>query len=412
MFCRSASAIDPLVPKVWEEGPSVSASRRDMVIDDFASDAPASATGVLAVNLAAIAANWKALAALVAPAECAAVVKANAYGLGAARVIPALRAAGCRTFFVATLDEAIAARTAAPGASVLVLDGLLSGAAADFRVSGAVPVLSSLPEIHAWAAMIQAQGKRHPCALHLDTGLNRLGLSARDVHALAGNLHMLDMLEARLVMSHLACADDPASPKNEQQRGVFDGLLPLLPSVPASLAASDGLMLGKPYHYDLVRPGYALYGGQAFGGGRTPVEPAIELHVKVLQVRDVAPGQSVGYSATWTAKRQSRIAIIAAGYADGLFRHLSRTSAEEPTGPLASVAVRGQLLPIVGRVSMDLITIDITDVTGAPVNPGDLVEVIGPSIPIEALGAAAGTIGYEVLTSLGGRFHRLYKGAA
>ena len=376
--------------------------------DEFTGAAPASATGVVVVHLDRIAANWRALRDLVAPAECAAVVKADAYGLGAARVIPALAAAGCRTFFVATLAEANAARAFAPKANVLVLDGLVAGSAAEMRASGAVPVISSLPQAQEWAALNVAEGKR-PCALHVDTGLNRLGLDAREIHTLAGDMHLLGKLDVRLVMSHLASADDPASPKSAAQRGVLEQLLPVLPSVPVSLAASDGLMLGKDYHYDLVRPGYALYGGQAFGGGRTPVQPVVELHIKVLQVRDVAPGQTVGYSATWSPARASRIAVIAAGYADGLFRHLSRASEANP--PPAQVAIRGQLAPIVGRVSMDLVTVDVTDIEGG-VAPGDFVEVIGPHIPIEAIGAAAGTIGYEVLTSLGRRFHRVYTGEA
>ncbi len=376
--------------------------------DEFTGAAPASATGVVVVHLDRIAANWRALRDLVAPAECAAVVKADAYGLGAARVIPALAAAGCRTFFVATLAEANAARAFAPKTNVLVLDGLVAGSAAEMRASGAIPVVSSLSQAQEWAALNVAEGKR-PCALHVDTGLNRLGLDAREIHALAGDMHLLGKLDVRLVMSHLASADDPASPKSAAQRGVLEQLLPVLPSVPVSLAASDGLMLGKDYHYDLVRPGYALYGGQAFGGGRTPVQATVELHVKVLQVRDVAPGQTVGYSATWSPARASRIAVIAAGYADGLFRHLSRASEANP--PPAQVAIRGQLAPIVGRVSMDLVTVDVTDIEGG-VAPGDFVEVIGPHIPIEAIGAAAGTIGYEVLTSLGRRFHRVYTGEA
>lgn len=402
---------------------------------DLARAAPARATGVVVVHLDRIAANWRALRDLVAPAECAAVVKADAYGLGAARVIPALAGAGCRTFFVATLDEAIAARALVPSANVLVLDGLVAGSGADMLASGAIPVISSLPQAVEWAGLGDRKSKRLQCALHVDTGLNRLGLSAREVQSLIGDMHLIDRIDVRLVMSHLACADDPNSPKSTQQREVFERLLPMLPSVPLSLAASDGLMLGQPYHYDLVRPGYALYGGQAFRGGRTPVQPAVELHVKVLQVRDVAPGQTVGYGASWSPPSLSRIAVIGAGYADGLFRHLSYANdrvieprektaqamaARSPSSggeagpafrPVAWVAIRGQFAPIVGRVSMDLVTIDITDIDG-DVAPGDSVEAIGPHIPIEVLGASAGTIGYEVLTSLGRRFHRIYTGSA
>lgn len=365
---------------------------------------PAHAAGVVTIDLARIATNWRALADLVRPAECAAVVKADAYGLGAARVIPALAAAGCRTFFVATFDEAIIARGLAPSARILVLDGVLPGAEKAMRAAGVVPVLSSLAEAERWAQLSSSRDESLACALHVDTGLNRLGLPAGEVRALAANSHLLDRLDVLLVMSHLACADDPQSQKNVQQRDIFEGLAPLLPSAPRSLAASDGLMLGAAFHYELVRPGYALYGGQAFLGGAAPVAPAITLHVKILQIRDVAPGQTVGYSATWSPTRAARIAVIAAGYADGLFRHLSRATAGEG----GFVAIRGQLAPIVGRVSMDLITVDVTDIEGPPPQPGDLVEVIGPSITIESLGAAGGTIGYEVLTSLGRRFHRRY----
>lgn len=375
-------------------------------MDDILKSLPAHQTGVVVVDLARIASNWRALASLVRPAECGAVVKADAYGLGAAHVIPALHRAGCRTFFVATLDEAVAARRLAPDATVYMLDGIVSGSAQAVREAGVIPVVSTLREIAEWSALSSSRADRLATALQVDTGLNRLGLSARDVQALVMEVHGLDRLDVTLVMSHLASADEPDNPKNEQQRAVFEQLSPLLPSCARSLAASDGLMLGNAYHYDLVRPGYALYGGQAFGGGPTPVQPVVEVHAKILAVRDVAPGQTVGYSGSWTPQTASRIAIIAAGYADGLFRHLSRATTDRAS---AHVAVAGQLAPIVGRVSMDLITVDVTDLEPEP-KPGDLVELIGSRLSIEAMGAAAGTIGYEVLTSLGRRFHRVYRG--
>jgi alanine racemase len=205
-------------------------------------------------------------------------------------------------------------------------------------------------------------------------------------------------------MSHLASADDPADPKSEAQRIVFDRLRARLPKAPASLAASDGLMLGPAYHYDLVRPGYALYGGQAFKGGQTPVRPAVSIAARVLQVRDVAPGETVGYSGTWRASRPSRIAVIAAGYADGIARAISSNGHTN-----GRVSIAGATAPIIGRVSMDLITVDVTDVK-APVLRGDLATFVGPGLTIEAMGAASGTIGYEVLTRLGTRFHRRYVG--
>lgn len=373
--------------------------------EDVMRSIPAHATGVLVIDLDRIASNWRALADLVRPAECGAVVKADAYGLGANRVIPALAKAGCHTFFVATLDEAKAARSSAPSATIYILDGILKNAGETVRETGVIPVVSTLAELAEWSKLSVSRNDRLPIALHVDTGLNRLGLTATDIQTLVSDMHMLDRLDVTLVMSHLACADEPDAVKNAQQRAVFEQLAPLLPSTARSLAASDGLMLGQAYHYDLVRPGYALYGGQAFGGGPTPVSPAVELHVKILQVRDVAPGQTVGYSATWSPQSLSRIAVVAAGYADGLFRQLSRVSG----GSGSFVAVNNQLAPIVGRVSMDLTTVDVTGIEPSP-KAGDLVEVIGPNITIEALGAAAGTIGYEVLTSLGRRFHRVYLG--
>ncbi len=367
----------------------------------MAHELPPGATGVITINLDAVAANWRALAALVAPAECGAVVKANAYGLGAAEIVPALARAGCRTFFVATPEEGRAARLLLPEARLFALDGLFPGAAPLLLAADVTPVLSSLAEVEDWAGEAARLGRPLPAALQIDSGLNRLGLAAPEIEALAARPALLAALDLRLVMSHLASADDPADPHNEAQRTAFDRGRALLPAAPASLAASDGLMLGPGYHYDLVRPGYALYGGQAFRGGPTPVSPVVTVRARVLQVRTLETGASVGYSAAWRAQRPTRLAVIAAGYGDGLARALSA-----PTGaPGAMVMVAGQRAPIVGRVSMDLITVDVTDVAGE-IRRGDLATLIGPGLTIEAMGAAAGTIGYEVLTRLGPRFVR------
>lgn len=366
-------------------------------------DPPPGATGIVTVDLDVLTANWRALAALVAPAECGAVVKADAYGLGAAEVIPALARAGVRTFFVATPDEAEKARRLAPTARLFALDGLLPGAAESFIATNTAPVLTSLAEITAWKAEAARAGTPLPAAFQVDSGLNRLGLSEVDVKSLADDTTLLDGLELRLVMSHLACADDPAHGHNEKQRANFERMRAMLPAAPASLAASDGLMLGAPFHYDLVRPGYALYGGQAFQGGPTPVHPVVTVEARVLQVRNLAPGDTVGYSATWTAERPTRLAVIAAGYADGLARALSAASGT--TGTM--VAIRGQHAPIVGRVSMDLITVDVTDMAESVV-AGDMATLVGPGLTIETMGHASGTIGYEVLTRLGQRFVRRY----
>jgi len=249
------------------------------------------------------------------------------------------------------------------------------------------------------------RGVRLPAAVHIDSGLNRLGLSEHDVGALARRPDLLARLDVQLVMSHLACADDPASPMNDKQRAVFDRLRALLPPAPASLAASDGLMLGAAFHYDLVRPGYALYGGQAFRGGATSVNPVVAIAARILQIRSVATGETVGYSATWRATRPTRLAVVAGGYADGLARALSAASGAHG----GEVLVSGARAPIVGRVSMDLITVDITDIAGE-VRRGDLVQLVGPGLTIEDMGHASGTIGYEVLCRLGPRFLRRYVG--
>ena len=320
-------------------------------------------------------------------------------------MIPALVNAGCKTLFIATPDEAHQARKLAPDATIFALDGLIAGAGNSLLEARTFPVLSSLPEVKEWAALAKERTVRLPCALHIDSGLNRLGLSAREVQDLARDAKTLAVINIKLIMSHLACADDPADPKNEQQRQVFESLRGILPKAPASLAASDGFMLGPAYHFDLARPGYALYGGQAFKGGPTPVQPVVRVQARILQLKDVAPGQSVGYSATWRAKRMSRIAVVAAGYADGYFR-----SGSNPGDHAGGVAIiRGKEVPIVGRVSMDLITLDVTELDPAP-QRGDLVDLVGPGLPIETMGTRAGTIGYEVLTSLSRRFARVYVG--
>lgn len=363
-------------------------------------DIPPEATGVVTIDLAAVRANWKALAKFVAPAECGAVVKADAYGLGAQEVIPALWRAGCRTFFIATPGEALAARALVPEATIYALDGLLPGSADALREADARPVLSSLAEAREWAAR---EGAR-PAALHIDTGLNRLGLDRDDLAALVGDRGLMSRLDLRLVMSHLACADDPAHPMNERQLAAFTAARTLLPLAPASLAASDGLMLGRAYHFDLVRPGYALYGGQAVKERRAPVVPVVSVKARVLDVHDVEPGAAIGYAASFTVSERRRIATIAAGYADGFARGASATNAREG----GAVVIRGRRAPVVGRVSMDLITVDVTGLDAAR---GDWAELLGPALSLEDVGWQAGTIGYEVLTRLGRRFHRVYAGA-
>ncbi len=367
---------------------------------------PPGTTGVIRIDLDRLAANWRVLAALGRPAECAAVVKADAYGLGAIRCIPALATAGCGTFFVARLEEAIEVRALAPDAVIYVLDGLLPGAEHVYSRIRARPVLSSLEEVLAFAAFGRATGSRPAAALHICSGLNRLGLPETDVLTLSQEPGRLAQIDLQLIMSHLASADAGDDPRNAQQLATFQSLRSKLPVAPASLAASDGMMLGPAYYCDLTRPGYALYGGQPSGSLRTPVDPVVTVHARVLQVRDIAVGASVGYSGIWTAARPSRIATIAAGYADGIPR-----SGSAPNGcENGAVAFSGILAPVVGRVSMDLITIDVTDLEPETCQPGDWAELIGPTITLEEAGRRAGTIGYEILTRLSRRFYRMYSG--
>lgn len=364
---------------------------------------PASATGVITIDLGQIRANWRTLAKRVAPAGCGAVVKADAYGLGASRVIPSLYEAGCRNFFVATQEEGKAAIALAPGATVYVLDGMLPGCARELAVLGLRPVMASIEEARGWAALASGGAPTPPAALHVDTGLNRLGMSEVDFASLLADAALMRSLDIALLISHLACADDAHHAMNRAQLAAFRRLCAQLPKARASLAASDGLMLGKEFHFDLVRPGYALYGGQA-AAQRAPVKSVVRVSARILQVQDVPAGGYVGYSATYRAASPRRIATIAAGYADGVFRHAS-SSGDEPGG---AVAIRGKLAPIVGRVSMDLITVDITEVAGPAPARGEFVDLIGPDLPLEAVGLSARTIGYEVLTRLGTRFHRHY----
>jgi alanine racemase len=362
------------------------------------------ATGRISIDLAQLARNWQSLATLVAPARCGAVVKANAYGLGAHRIIPALAQAGCTTFFIATPAEGHQARSLLPQSDIFALDGLLPGSAEAFADDAIMPVLSTLADVESWAALARKRATRLACALHIDSGLNRLGLTSRDTRRLAANAALLNALDIRFVMSHLACADNPADPKNRDQLLAFETLSALFPGIPRSLAASDGLMLGKAYHFDLTRPGYALYGGQASATHRAPVSSVVTVTARILAINDVPPGETVGYAASWRAARPSRIAIVAAGYADGV----SRSASWHDGKPRGHVVIAGHKVPIVGRVSMDLITADVTDIPARQLLPGDDAMLYGPGLSIEDAGFDAGTIGYEVLTRLGQRFERVY----
>jgi alanine racemase len=363
--------------------------------------APELAAAVLTVNLTNLQRNWRHLAALAEPAQCAAVVKADAYGLGAEPCAKALWAAGCRTFFVAVPSEGASLRNALPEATIFVLDGLLPGLGAYYAENRLTPALAGPEEIDEWSDLARQRGHRLPAALHVDTGINRLGLAPAEVGVIADRL---DGLDISLVMSHLACAEEPGSKMNERQRRLFDRLRALLPPAPASLANSPSTLVSPDYIYDMVRPGVALYGGNPFADRPNPMAPVAHLSAILLQVRELAAGDTVGYGAQWRAARPSRIGVIGVGYRDGFCRALAQSLPKAP----AHVYIAGHFAPIVGRVSMDLITIDLTDVPPEAARRGARVELLGEHVTVDDVARWAGTISYEILTGLGSRFARLY----
>ncbi len=373
----------------------------------LSADIPPSASGVLAVDLAALVRNYRKLRGIAAPAECAAVVKGVGYGLGVEPVAKALHAGGCRTFFVATPDEAEALRGVLAQADIYVLDGLFPGGAGDFARLDLRPVLGSMAEIGEWQAFCQAIARPLPGAIHVDTGMNRLGLKGDDRRALLAAPEMLNGFSLALIMSHLACADTPDHPKNAAQLEDFMRFAAQLPPAPLSLANSAGIFLGAGFCLDLVRPGIALYGGNPFAGRPNPMEPVIRLYGRVAQIGEAEAGETIGYGASLRVPRRTRYAAIAVGYADGYFRALGSSDARQ--GAVAHID--GERLPILGRVSMDLIVFDVTGIAPERVGRGGFVELIGDRFTVDDAAALAGTIGYEFLTNLGPRYHRIYTGA-
>ena len=362
--------------------------------------------GILTIDLAAIAANWQALARQLIAVECAAVVKANAYGLGLKPAVTALARAGCKTFFVADLAEARTVRAEARQATIYVLHGFTLEGADAFIELGARPVINSMTELAEWDTFVAARGWQSGAALHVDTGMHRLGVSPEEAAALAPRVHTSNHGIA-LLLSHLACAELPDHPLNAIQLKMFRELRTLYAGIPASLANSSAIFLGDAAHFDLARPGAALYGINPTPGRPNPMKSVVELTGRILQIRSVGRDQTIGYGAAWTARRNSRIAVVALGYADGLLR--AGGGSDERSG--GSGIVAGKRCPIVGRISMDLLALDITDLPDGAVRRGDLATLIGGELSIDDVAAAAGTIGYEILTRLGPRCHLTYRSA-
>ena len=375
-------------------------------------DATRRAGAVLTVDLAAIAANWRGLRdagrAAGRPIDCAAVLKADAYGTGAAVVGPRLAAEGCRQFFVAHIDEGIALRAALPAHPIYVLNGLLAGTEGDFVEHELTPVLNHLGQLNAWRAAAQRFNRPLDAVIHVDTGMHRLGFGAEEAQVLINERGRLRGLRLALLMSHLVASEEPNNAINVEQLSRFRNFVRAMPGAPTSLANSSGIFLGPDYHFDLLRPGAALYGINPTPEADNPMQPVVDLKARIVRIRNVERGDSVGYGGTWTARRPTRLAIVSAGYADGYFR--AAGSNDGTRG--AEVVVAGKRCPIAGRVSMDLIAVDITDLEKNAVRRGHMATLIGEGITVDELAHHFGTIGYEVLTSLGPRYARAYKGGA
>jgi alanine racemase len=366
---------------------------------------PTEAGGVLTIDLAAVESNWKRLAGLTVPVECAAVVKADGYGCGLEPVTRTLHRAGCRTFFVADVAEGRRARTVAPDATIYVLNGVMPGSAQAFAADHLRPVINSTTELAEWDAFVATKNWRGGAALHVDTGMNRLGITVEEAAAIAPRLQS-ENHGFTLVMSHLACAESPDHPMNARQLRLFRDIRMVYRGVASSLANSSGIFLGERAYCDLVRPGVALYGVNPTPGKANPMRRVVELKGRIIQVRTIDKGETVGYGAAFTAGRASRIAIIAVGYADGFLRSAGTARGK----PAAEVIVAGKRCPLAGRVSMDVLAVDVTDVAEGAARRGDFATLIGDRVSVDDLAAGMGTIGYEVLTDLGRRYHRLYKG--
>ncbi|MEX2643581.1 MAG: alanine racemase [Acetobacterales bacterium] len=360
-----------------------------------------SAAALLYVDLEAVAANYRTLRGMLRRgAACAGVVKADAYGLGAAKIAPVLWREGCRHFFVAQAAEGMALREALPDeAWIAVLNGPAPGSEDEVLAHRLTPVLNSLQQVDAWAALARNRSETLGALLHVDTGMSRLGLDRKELHALAEDHSRLDGIRLEYVMSHLACADEPAHPLNAQQLEEFNAARRRLPQAPASLTNSPGIYLGAAYHGDLARPGMAIYGLNPTPDAPNPMTQAVNLKGKIIQIRQIDTPRTVGYGAAWRAQGPTRIATVGVGYADGFLRHLSNR---------ATAYFGDTPIPLVGRVSMDLITLDISALPPDAAAPGTLIDLIGKHNPPDAVADAAGTIGYEILTSLGARYHRVY----
>ncbi|MBV6632215.1 MAG: alanine racemase [Alphaproteobacteria bacterium] len=369
---------------------------------DSATFQTSGSNSLLRIDLDAIARNYQALQQRSGSAMCAGVVKANAYGLGIEEVANRLWAAGCRFFFVATLDEAIELRSHLDDAQIAVLSCYTQGSEVEMITHRIIPVLNDPGDLHRWRSASRAAARKLPAILHVDTGMSRLGLTPDQFDEVAEDPEALKGFDLRFVMSHLASADVEETEQNQQQLSAFRSVMEKLPETRASFANSAGIFRGAEYIFDLTRPGMALYGLNPTPWTDNPMTPVVRLSARILQVRDIPAGTPVGYGASWVAERDSKIATLGLGYADGFIRQ-GGNSGHVPFGDLKA--------PIVGRISMDLTGVDVTDIPFDACRTGDYVEIIGPHRSVDDVATDHGTIGYEILTSLGNRYKRVYEGA-
>jgi alanine racemase len=354
-------------------------------------------SAIVTIDLAALRFNYRVLRKQAAPALCAVAIKGEAYGLGMAQVARVLWEEDCKNYFVSRPMEGAELRALLPDTTIYVLDGFYAGEAEFYSEHELIPALTSMDQAQEWAKL----GHGAPCAIHVDTGINRLGFTALEFTQLCADSDLKKHLNINLLMSHLACSDEPEHTLNAQQFAAFKTFRTLMPNVPASFANSSGIFLDG-YAQDMVRAGVALYGGNPKTGESNPMKPVVTLQAKVMQTRFVKQGETIGYSATWKAPRNSQIAILGAGYRDGIPRKLSSSQVDGP----AQVFIAGKRAPIVGRVSMDMMACDVTDFP--KIELGTLAEIFGPNISVDEAASWAGTISYELLTHLGNRYHRRY----
>jgi alanine racemase len=356
---------------------------------------------LITIDLDALAANYRFCRQHVQPASCAAVVKAGAYGLGIRRIAPVLREAGCRQFFTATHREGVTLRALLPDVEIFVFEGVTKRSRAAFCDHDLVPILITPAHGALWAEKARALGRPLPAIIHIDTGMTRLGFGEEELDELLESSEDLDWLDTRYVMTHYACADESGTSKTQEQLDRFNRLRRRLQPAPTSVGNSAGALLGGDFSGDMTRVGIALFGGNPYQGAMPPLKPVLRVQSRILQLREITEGTAVGYGATYTAKSNTRIATVGIGYADGYPWSL---------GNRGVASLGGHRVPVVGRVSMDMITLDVTGVPDERVQPGCMVDLIGPDISLEEVAERAGTINYEILTRLGQRARRKYLG--